>query len=310
MQLDRTSKRNVAVKWRPVTDTPVEQPVSAKPSAGDPTLADALSLACEADAVPADPPDEEASGLTKVQSVDEFLKFLSDEVPSDTDHWYRGHASDGWFLSASVFRTANRTANEVIMLKRFIQEARRHHPDVPTDLWEITFLAQHHAVPTRVLDWSESPLVGLYFACLDHLDDPSDNRTARPGRLWILKPTVLNTKQGLVFGARDLPMFGINSTELDKYSPFGGSIHHEKGIAALAPRTFNRINAQWGAFTISTRADPLELLPDHDEFLTALDIPIAAKPDLRQQLARLGISDRTIFMDLFRLGISISDEYS
>lgn len=244
----------------------------------------------------------------EIESLEQFLSFLG-SLPSNVDHWYRGHASDGWFLSASVFRSVNRTSNEVVMLKRFIQEARRHLREVPTDLWELTFLAQHNEVPTRVLDWSESPLVGLYFACLNHQDDPNDPKTLRPGRLWILKPTVLNTKQGFAFKGRDIPMFGLDDV-LDKYSPFGGSQHQEKAIAALAPRNFTRINAQWGTFTISTRGDPLELLPDKDEFLTSLQIPVAAKDGLRQQLAQLGLSDRTIFMDLFRLGVSLKDEYS
>lgn len=49
------------------------------------------------------------------------------------------------------------------LLHRF---RRFTNPDVNSDtaLWETLFLARHHELPTRLLDWSTNPLVALYFA--------------------------------------------------------------------------------------------------------------------------------------------------
>lgn len=263
--------------------------------------------------VPVDGGEQELAGAmvdaVQLSSVPEYLEFVDSCCVYDADRWYRGHASDGWSLSASVFRTVARKANERVMLKRFMQEARRHLPDVPSERWDWLFLAQHHQVPTRLLDWSENPLFGLYFAALDHRDVDDDPASARDGEVWVLEPTKLNAKQGFAYAGRDIPMFGIDD-DLAEYSPFEGTQNLRPPVAALAARTFPRITAQWGTFTICNSSEPIDLLPDAHDFLRSAIVPLAAKPGIRSQLARLGVEDKTVYMDLFRLGKHLSDAYS
>ncbi len=56
-------------------------------------------------------------------------------------------------------------------------------------MWEWISLAQHYRVPTRLLDWSENPLVALYFAV--EVDEDS-NGAQVDGRVWALNPLQLN----------------------------------------------------------------------------------------------------------------------
>lgn len=244
----------------------------------------------------------------EIASVEDFLTLLDQVSPPGSDRWFRGHASEGWDLSASVFRTPARTNNETVLLKRFIQEARRHMPEVPSRWWDWVFLAQHHQVPTRLLDWSESALVGLYFAALDHLDMNDDPSTARDGIVWVLDPVSLNAEQGHVFKGRDIPLFGLDA-ELDDYLPYGGKAHELPVVAGLAARNFDRISAQWGTFTVGNRATPLNFHLKSTGFLKSVRVPLAAKADVRSKLKQMGLQDRTLYLDLHRLGAHLSEAY-
>lgn len=53
---------------------------------------------------------------------------------------------------------------EAHILRNFVRHSRPYLPADPTNEWELLVIAQHHGVPTRLLDWSYSPLVAAHFA--------------------------------------------------------------------------------------------------------------------------------------------------
>src|SRR5687767_3969320 len=80
--------------------------------------------------------------------------------------WYRGHADASWQLVPSVFRRRDSSDAEPVLIEHFVRAApiRYAHCPAKNDRAAWLQLMQHYRLPTRLLDWTQSPLVALFFA--------------------------------------------------------------------------------------------------------------------------------------------------
>ncbi len=115
----------------------------------------------------AKPPEEQATSFTELVTV-------VDTLQSRVDHslWYRGCGKANHRLEPGLYRhktkkkIAELSSREQEVMTRFRQRSIPFHDRSLIDDWDALFIMQHYGTPTRLLDWTENPLMGLYFAVM------------------------------------------------------------------------------------------------------------------------------------------------
>ena len=233
------------------------------------------------------------------------MRLLAPLTAADRELWYRGHRDRTWQLEPSTFRNVEHRRNERAMLARFRQEAAATGLQYAFDEWGWMAFAQHHALPTRLLDWSQSPLVALYFAC----EETAELDGVEPdGEFFALYPNELNREAGDADEGHPL-LLSDSEAVLGDYLPGRDAANRRKPRAVVAPLVFDRIRFQTGTFTITQAQldggdpEPLRRTTCLQSFL----VPGASKRLLREQLETLGFSEATIYRDLDRIAVRIKD---
>ncbi len=245
------------------------------------------------------PPDPDET----ISSIGDLLGKLPIFVDPAGPIWFRGQTNFEWDLKPSLLRN-NQFSAEGPLLRRFKQVAHQNISYVPADEWEWLFLMQHHRIPTRLLDWSESPLVALYFAV--------ESRPETDGSFWVLNPSLLNESANISpRHAGDIPAVGDKL--LEAYSPSGildAANGTKRPAACIGPQRFLRIKAQHGVFSVHHQEDtPINKVRHASAaFWTKYRIPKEAKETILKELHLFRINKATIYTDLDAIGEHICKE--
>jgi hypothetical protein len=218
------------------------------------------------------------------------VRKIADQSPTG-EIWFRGLQDEAnhrlvpsigrrhWFAGRAMTFDIK---GEKRLLSRF-RRCTRQFEGRTLDEWEAMFLARHHGLPVRLMDWTANPLVALYMAC-EH-----EGRSDVPnGCIWVLVP-----REGRSGG---LDVLGEKHSLLEI-----------RGVRLIDPMIVSaRIGVQGGIFTI--QEDPWKPLDDYEcaelddgdldvSQLIGYQILGQHEATRLKELNDLGINRRTLFPD-------------
>jgi truncated hemoglobin YjbI len=246
--------------------------------------------------------DEPSTGVVSVtevvvETLEDYLQVTNKGAGLTL---FRGHSDAHlWRLTPTLTRMVGPNSKlslgrfggwsqlESHILERFQRHAEPYLTNKPDTTIDWLVLGQHHGLPTRLLDWTENPLVGLYFALLE------DRGTE--AAVWMMEPRY------------------VHSANLD--------LDNLDNIQVYFPKALDeRIVSQKGCFTIQPLPEGcgtfLPLDEDHaliDEGLRSLSRVVipddrAMKAQMMLEVNRLGVDGNFIYPGLDGLSRQITTD--
>lgn len=232
-------------------------------------------------------------GTETVTSVTEFVSRIAEikqkqiERGNENDLLFRGQPCDKPLLPklGRVPVRGERAKLERLMLDKFARESLPFREFEPKDEWDLLALAQHHGLPTRLLDWTHSAFAALWFAVRNPPEKTDDGKDLEKAVVWVLcaglsdfqldttatspldnklrtlifRPKAISRRivaQSAVFTVHKLIEDTSNFLALDKNNSYKNKLMK----LVIPPEDFARIRAELNMFN----ANAASLFPDLD----------------------------------------------
>jgi hypothetical protein len=242
------------------------------------------------------------------RSVNSWMELVGAlyDIPK-TDHQrhrsnyvYRGVADKSWKLETSLVRIGKHCASvERPLLRSFRKYAEPG--SIPSDsLWVRMAVAQHHGLPTRLLDWTVSPKVAVHFATFE------DQHHDKDGAIWCIDVTearaflpealreVLRREYAFLFSVEMLDFI----QSLEEFDRLGEG---KDFVLFFEPPSLDaRIVNQGAVMSVMSSATLVlsEFLVAHPKLYHRVIIPKELKWEVRDKLDQDNVTERMLFPGL------------
>jgi hypothetical protein len=243
-----------------------------------------------------------------------FTSILDAGGPTAPAYMFRGHHTNEHRLQPSLLRLLKKGSSPAeakrIERKALVEFQRRAHlphgrDPIPENRGVLGWwaLMQHHGAPTRLLDWTRSPLVAAYFAV--------EQRPDRPGVIWVAH--VRTTRDYMAKHHPSVPPHPDDAWDLDFFDRWS---HGPVVYFVQNPRESERMAAQQGYFSFCPEllADQQQLLMesmsdtrDWCERFFVMVIPPRLKAEFLRKLRDLNVTASSLFPGIDGLGRSLTE---
>ena len=229
---------------------------------------------------------------------------------------YRGLSRADYPLATTLIRLGGHYPRlEGHMLRNFRKYAHRSalHGAPGESVWSWLAVAQHHGLPTRLLDWTHSPLIAAHFATANL------ERYEADGAIWCVDyvkanehlPDQLTTimRQEGSNGSFTVEMLARAARTLHDFDRLRGSPF----VVFLEPPSLDdRIVNQYELFSLMNEATLAldDWLSDKPHLFRRIVIPAEVKWEVRDKLDQSNITERVLFPGLDGLSRWLARHYS
>lgn len=244
---------------------------------------------------------------------------------------FRGLSNKDWKLETSLIRLghtdATTTRLEPVILRGFKYYAYQD-ASVGDSVWNWLALAQHHGLPTRLLDWSNSPFAALHFVTTDPGEYTASGKYKTDGVVWCVDPgkardympdqvrhkieQILRDDYAIIFNIDSLNKLARKDTFAETFHDFDSLASEPFPVFFYPPALDDRIVNQAGLFSAMSSATAIlsDWLLQYPDCFLRIIIPADLKWIIRDRLDQMNLTERVIFPGLDGLSAWLKRYYS
>lgn len=231
-------------------------------------------------------------------------------------HVFRGMSNADFHIMTSLKRICKDKSRylEDVILSNFTKYAAFEDPSIETSVWRQMILGQHHGLPTRLLDWSFSPLTSLHFAVTESDYDRMDQHDCVVWRIDVDElHALLPGKYQRVMENEKTTVFSLKMLQEACSGPqeYDDDMGQSSMLIVEPPSLEQRIISQYSFFSIipSGMDDVEGFLNSYTEKTVRFIIKKEIRWQVRDLLDQLNISERTIYPGLDGLSKWLARHY-
>lgn len=246
-----------------------------------------------------------------ISNLDGIMHMLTEQefdnniCRNRSSFFYRGMPNAEYHLETSLSRNCKKKKSELeyCILRNFSKYAAIDDPELNESIWRQLIIGQHHGLPTRLLDWTYSPLVGLHFATSG---EDISNMEQHDGVVWKINIEEINgllpakyqeeldKERAYLFTVDMLTQIAVSMQNYDE------DMKDNAMVMVEPPSIDQRIINQYSYFTIIPKnmENIEEFLDKHTSLTTKYILKKEIRWRIRDMLDQMNINERIVYPGL------------